>query len=85
MALITDASGSRAATVTPSDTLDLSIPSGLNGTKYICVGVSGDLSVITSGGDTVTLKAVAAGIFHPISVRRVLSTGTTATGIVAVY
>lgn len=85
MAMITDASGSRAIAVTPSDTADLTFPIGLNGTKYLYVGASGDVAAITSSGDSVTFKALASGVFHPISIRRVLATNTTATGILAVY
>lgn len=80
-----DPSASKAVAVIPADDADLTIPSGINGTKYLYVGVSGDVSAITASGDTVVFKALAAGVFHPISVRRVRITGTTATDILAVY
>lgn len=67
--------------VTPSNTEDL--PDGVAAAVY--VGVSGDLKVDTQKGETVTLTALAAGVFHPIPVRRIYATGTSATDIVAGY
>lgn len=46
------------------------------------VGVSGDVQVLTTGNDTVLLKAVPVG-WQPINIKRVDSTNTTATDIVA--
>jgi hypothetical protein len=83
--MLVDPSASKAVAVTPDDNTDLTKPSGVIGTKYLYVGVSGDVVVVTSGGDTATLKALSAGVFHPIQVKRVKSTGTTATSILAVY
>lgn len=74
-----------AAAFTPSgDVTDLT--SGP--TRGVYVGASGNLAVIFVGdkdADTVTLVGLAAGIWHPIQVRRILQTGTTATGIVVGY
>jgi hypothetical protein len=68
----------RAAVVTPNDSSDLaSIARGLY------VGGAGDLSIVTSDGDTVTLTGVQAGTVLPVRVARVRATGTTATAIVA--
>ena len=68
-----------AADVTPNDGTDLpKIPAII-----FCL-VSGDIRVTASGGGTVTFAGVA-GQPLPVFVDRVLSTGTTATGIVAVY
>jgi hypothetical protein len=36
-------------------------------------------------GSGITLKNLAAGVWHPMRVKRVYSTGTTATDIVAGY
>ncbi|MEZ4684194.1 MAG: hypothetical protein R2932_59285 [Caldilineaceae bacterium] len=69
-----------AFSITPSDGSDLA-----NTTRGLYVGVSGDVAVITAGGDTVTFVGLAAGIIHPIRAARVKSTGTTATDIVGVY
>lgn len=69
-------------TVTPSDGADL--PSGLCHSLH--VGGAGNLSVYMGPNSTTAVTIVAtAGSYHPIKVRRVLSTGTTATGIVALY
>lgn len=70
----------KAAAVTPSDTVDLTTP-----TRGIYIGGAGNLKVDTLGGDTVTFNALAVGVIHWIQVKRVYSTGTTATAIVALY
>ncbi|MHA2047208.1 MAG: spike base protein, RCAP_Rcc01079 family [Candidatus Thorarchaeota archaeon] len=69
-----------AASITPDDNADLS-----EVTRGIWVGVQGDLKVDMADGDTVTFVAMAAGIVHPIQVRKVYSTGTSATSIVGIY
>ena len=76
---MTDTFATRAAAVTPSDTADLT------NSGFLYVGASGNVKVDTSDGDTVTFTDLAAGIVHPIRVKRVYSTGTTATSILAVY
>lgn len=78
--------GLQAATkfrsVTPDDDNDLPDTP----TRGVLVGVAGDVSVIGFGDENpVTLPALVAGVIHPISVKRIRSTGTTATSIVAVY
>jgi hypothetical protein len=80
-----DPSASKAVSVTTSNSADLTFPSGVYGTKYLYVGVTGDVDVTTASGDDVLLKALAAGVFHPISVKRIKATLTTATNILAVY
>ena len=66
-----------AAEITPSDTVDLQTAS-----RCLIVATTGTVRVTTVNGDTVTLF-VAAGITFPVRVSRIWSTGTTATGIVA--
>jgi FtsP/CotA-like multicopper oxidase with cupredoxin domain len=83
--MIIDPSGSKALTVVPSDTVDLAKPSGVTATKYLYAGVTGDVVIITPSGDTVTLKALAAGVFHPMQATRIKATGTTATNLLAIY
>lgn len=46
------------------------------------VGTGGDIAVDMENGDTVTFSAVPSGAIMPIRVRRVYSTGTTASNIV---
>ena len=65
----------RIEAITPSDTNDLQAV-----TRAINVATAGTLAVITANGETSDVY-VAAGITFPLRVRRVLSTGTTATGI----
>lgn len=67
--------------VTPSDTVDLA----QGATVGIYVGGSGDVVCITSGGTTITFTALSSGMIHPIAATRIKATGTTATGILAVY
>lgn len=85
MTQLVDGSVTGSITVTTSDTVDLVFPSGTNRTRGILVGVSGDLNVIMADGTTALLKAVTAGVVHPLSVKRIKATSTTATDIVALY
>lgn len=64
--------------VTPSDTTDL--PGAAARALY--VGVSGNVALIPRDGEAaVTLNGLAAGVWHHVAARRILATGTTATGI----
>jgi len=49
------------------------------------VGGAGNIAVTTNGGDEVTLVGLSAGQFVPVQVRKVFSTGTTATQIIALW
>ena len=71
---------SRFAAVTKSDTVDL--PGGV--AKGLYVGVSGDVVVVGCDDNAVIFRALAVG-YHPLITKRVNSTGTTATDIVALY
>lgn len=80
----------RAYAVTPSDTQDLPASSLTSSyAKALYVGVTGDVVVVTAGdnsnggqGTPVMFKSHPVG-YMPMQVRRVLSTGTTATNILA--
>jgi len=73
--------GVHAYAITPSDTTDLSTTC-----RAIYVGSAGDIVVDMAGGETsVTFSNVTDGGMLPIRVRRVYSTGTTATNLVCVY
>jgi len=52
--------------------------------RALLIGATGDVAVRMANGDLLTFVTVAAGIL-PVQVNKVLSTGTTATGIVALY
>jgi hypothetical protein len=67
-----------AAAVTPNDSTTIDVTRALN------VAVAGNVKVTMSDGTDITWYLVA-GVLHPLSVNRVWSTGTTATGIVAGY
>ena len=76
--------------VTPADGADL--PSGLVGgltgtrpTKAIKVTGAGNVSVQLFGGGTAVLTGLVAGQLLMIAVTRILATGTTATGVLALY
>lgn len=67
--------------VTPSNTVNL--PSGA--CRALHIGTAGDLTVIAKDDTAaVLIPDVPVGIL-PVSVLRVLDTGTTAEGIVALY
>jgi hypothetical protein len=67
------------STVTTSDSAD--IPE----TRAVFVGGAGNLTVILAGGGQVTFNALTAGTLLDIAVKRILTTGTTATLILALY
>lgn len=69
-----------AAEVTPSDSSDLASDS-----RSLYVGGAGTLRVTMTGGQVVNLTGISAGLVLPLRVRRVHATGTTATGIVALW
>lgn len=68
-----------AAAVTPSDSTDLPRP----GQLYI--GGTGNVNVITVGGDALIFHGLPAGSVLPVLVSRVLSTSTTATNMRVLY
>jgi len=69
---------SNAAEITPNDSTDIGHVS-----RALYVGAGGTMKVTMRGGQSVTIT-VEAGL-HPLAVSRVWATGTTATGIVAVW
>lgn len=68
-----------AAAVTPSDSADL--PGGICRSLY--VGGIGNIKITTSKGTEVTFNDVSGTL--SVKAKRVWSTGTTASGIVALY
>jgi hypothetical protein len=66
--------------VTPSDSVDLDVIC-----RAIYVGGAGNVVAVRHDGTTVTFTGVQAGTVLPIAVRRINSTSTTATGIVALH
>jgi hypothetical protein len=69
------------------DAYELYSGTNMSGTiepSVLFVGQSGDLSVVTAGGDNVTFVNIPSGSFLPIQVIRVL-TSTTASKIIALW
>lgn len=65
------------APVTPNDSSNLPNPGRL------CIAEGGDVALVDGGGNSVTVTLPAG--WHPVYVVKVLSTGTTATGISVGY
>lgn len=75
-----------AQAVTPSDTASLSVGGNTLVSRGIYVGGGGNLQVVMAiNSATVNFASVAGGSLLPIRVTRVQNSGTTATGIVAVW
>jgi hypothetical protein len=76
--------GYDAVAVTPTDgSGSFTFASGENAARYLYIGTTGDVTVITSGGEAVLFKA------HPVGylwarVRNVQLTGTGASNILAI-
>lgn len=73
------APASKVVAVTPSDVTV--IPA----TRALYIGGAGAVAVVMLDGTTATFSAVPVGTTLNISVTKVLSTGTTATLILALY
>jgi hypothetical protein len=56
-----------------------------NVSRAIIVGGSGNVSVNMSGSGSAIVIAMNAGTIYPIAINRVNASGTTATGIVAIW
>lgn len=67
-----------AVALTKSDTDDLREIS-----RAIWVGGAGDITVIMSSGSSVLISSVPAGTLLPIRIRKLMSTGTSASNVVA--
>lgn len=66
-----------AVAVTPSNSTVLSF-------LALYIGTTGDVAIVSANGQTVTFSSVAVGFF-PVAGTKVLSTGTTASNIVALF
>ena len=73
-------SAREAVLITPDDNADLA-----RITRGIYIGGAGDLAVIMFDGGEVTFTALVVGVVHPLQIRRVKATSTTATLIIALY
>jgi hypothetical protein len=76
----TTAPSDRFVSVTPNDAADL--PGGP--CRALFVGVAGEVALRDRHGNDVVF-ASAASQYHPVCAVRVMATGTTAAGLVALY
>lgn len=74
-------SASNAVAVTPSDTVNYDGQDA----RGLYIGGAGDVSLLTAAGKTVLFTGVLAGSILPIRHKRVNSTSTTATDLVALF
>lgn len=74
-----DSTAEYYAAVTPHDSTDFARPA-----RYLYVGVTGNVAAVRLDGTAVTFANLPVG-WHPICCRRVNSTGTTASSIVALF
>lgn len=77
--------GPYASAVTPTASDSTDDPAGVS-QGIVCTGTAGNIKVDLVGGQTITL-AIATGWVGliPLRVKRVWSTGTTATGLLLLY
>ena len=75
-----DSPALHAVAVVAHDSTDLTTDA-----RSIYVGVTGNVTLLTSGGEVILFTAVPAGAILPIRTRRVNATATTATNMVALY
>ena len=71
-----------ADSITPNDNEDIDVSEG------IYVGTGGDLAVTFANmeaGTSIVLAGLQEGVIHPLKVKRVWATDTTAENIVAIY
>ncbi|MND21609.1 hypothetical protein D3C87_626180 [compost metagenome] len=69
-----------AIAVTPNDNTDLAtVP------RAICVAADGNVVLVMSGNGQEVTVAMVAGTLYPLVPTMIKATGTTATGIVAVW
>lgn len=69
--------------ITPSDTVDIPVTDGPVLAVY--VGTAGNIAAVQSDGTVVTFVGAQAGDVLPITCKRVNSTNTTASNLVALY
>lgn len=70
----------RGVAITPSDTVDL-----VEITRALSIGVDGDITVIMADDTVAVLLKNRSSGDYPYMVKRVMTTGTTATNIVGLY
>ena len=71
---------SHAFAITKSDTVNFDFS-----TRSIYIGGDGNITVVTVNDEVVAFVGLIAGTVLPIRIKRVNSTGTTATNLVGLY
>lgn len=80
---IEDQGARKALAITKSDSADQGLGGGC---RALFIGGAGDVAVIAVGDTSaVTFAGLAAGSILPVQAKRVMSTNTTATSIVALF
>lgn len=74
-----------AAAITPHDTTNIVLPDAALKVAGIYVGGAGAVVAVFENDTTATFAAVPVGTILPVSVKRVNSTSTTATNLLALY
>lgn len=69
-----------AATVTPNDSTDLTLTA-----RALYIGTGGNVNLDTISGTTIVFSNLQTGSILPLQVKRVRSTSTTASNIIALY
>jgi hypothetical protein len=80
MTVSLNAPGAGAFEITPNNETTFEQP-----TRFLWVGTGGTLRAEMLGGDTATITGILSGSTLPLRVKRVYSTGTTATNLVGLY
>lgn len=74
------APAANARPITPADGVALAaVP------RAVYVGGAGSLSTVMLSGDSVTFAQMQAGMIYPLRLREVRATGTTASGLIALF
>lgn len=86
MAVVVDSGVKDAKAVTPSDanTFEDDFGADREVSKGILIGTGGDVACQFADGASSIILSLDAG-YHPFRLRQILSTGTTASGIVALF
>lgn len=74
-----------AKAITPNDSTDLTDHNGQPVGMTVFCGTGGDIVVIPIGNANAVTFVVGDGAILPVEVKRVLSTGTTATDLVGLF
>lgn len=77
-----------AKAITPNDGDVLKDQNGIDNHQFVYVGTGGDVTVIPAGlelTDAAVTFAVPTGGMVPVMCRKVLATGTSASGLIGIY